>query len=62
MTCYANEIRLVYRDDVFRPLLMTKVRILIGDPHKGILGSLEVTSRFLVITQDWKRAGEGGIV
>ena len=33
---------------------MTQVQILVGDLHRGHLGSTEVTNRFLLITYDWK--------
>ena len=34
-------------------LLIIQVQLLIGDLHRGHLGSPEVTSRFLPITHDW---------
>ena len=33
---------------------MHQVQILVGDLHRGHLGSPEVTSRFLLITHNWK--------
>ena len=41
-----------------RPLLMIQVQILVGDLHRGYLGSPEVTNRFLLIPHCRKKAGD----
>ena len=50
-----HQVRLFcYESSHIRLLLMIQPQILAGDPHRGHLGSPEVTNRFLPITHDWK--------
>ena len=43
-----------YKTDVlfFLLILMIQIQILVGDFHRGHLGSTEVTNMFLLITHD----------